>query len=131
MPVRLARAGVSLASPAVRERVGRALAAAVAIAALAPGAASARVRQAEDILPPGQSGYVSTTGLASGTGSPHLQDQTALFLRHDFKSMLFGQPAQSTETPRAGVKITRDRFGVPTITGKTDGDVWFGAGYAT
>jgi len=129
--VRLARVDGSLASPAVRERVGRALAAAVAIAVLAPGAASARVRQAEDILPPGQSGYVSIGGLASGTGSPHLQDQTTLFLRHDFKSMLFGQPPQSTETPRAGVKITRDKFGVPTITGKTDGDVWFGAGYAT
>ncbi len=36
----------------------------------------------------------------------------------------------STETPRAGVTIKRDRFGVPHIKGVTDADVAFGAGYA-
>jgi acyl-homoserine lactone acylase PvdQ len=36
----------------------------------------------------------------------------------------------STETPRPGVVIKRDRFGVPHITGKTFADVEFGAGYA-
>ncbi len=36
----------------------------------------------------------------------------------------------STETPRAGVTIKRDRFGVPHIHGVTDPDVAFGAGYA-
>ncbi|MHB1474988.1 MAG: penicillin acylase family protein, partial [Dermatophilaceae bacterium] len=36
----------------------------------------------------------------------------------------------STETPRAGVTIKRDRFGVPHIHGVTDADVAFGAGYA-
>lgn len=36
----------------------------------------------------------------------------------------------STETPRPGVVIKRDRFGVPHITGKTFEDVEFGAGYA-
>jgi penicillin amidase len=110
--------------------VWSALAVAVALAVLAAGGAAARVRQAKDILPPGQSGFVSLAGLASGTGSPHLQDQTPLFLRHDFKPMLFGQPSESTEAPRAGVSIARDSFGVPRITGKTTDDVWFGAGFA-
>ena len=36
----------------------------------------------------------------------------------------------STETPRPGVTIQRDRFGVPHITGVTDDDVAFGSGYA-
>jgi penicillin G amidase len=111
-------------------RVGSALAAVTIVAALAPLAVDARVRQSQNILPPGQSGFVSTAGLATGTGSPHLQDQTPLFLRHVFKPAMFGQPAQSTESPRAGVTIRRDRFGVPAITGKTVDDVWFGAGYA-
>jgi penicillin G amidase len=101
-----------------------------AIAIAAPGIGSARVRQAEDILPPGQSGYVSITGLPNGEGSPHLQDQTPLFVKHLFKNDMFGQPAESTESPRAGVTIKRDKFGVPEVTGKTADDVWFGAGYA-
>ena len=100
------------------------------LAAIGPAAAAARIRRAVDILPPGQSGFVSLSGLPSGTGSPHLQDQTALFLKHRFKPDLFGQPAESTESPRLGVTIRRDRFGVPDIKGKTSYDVWFGAGYA-
>ncbi len=36
----------------------------------------------------------------------------------------------STETPRPGVTIKRDTFGVPHITGTTYEDVTFGAGYA-
>jgi len=36
----------------------------------------------------------------------------------------------STETPRPGVTIKRDRFGVPHIFGVTDADVTFGSGYA-
>ena len=36
----------------------------------------------------------------------------------------------STETPRAGLTIKRDKFGVPHIKGVTDEDVAFGAGYA-
>lgn len=36
----------------------------------------------------------------------------------------------STETPRPGVTIKRDAFGVPHIKGTTDADVAFGSGYA-
>ena len=32
--------------------------------------ARAKILQAESVLPPGQSGYVSIPGVASGTGSP-------------------------------------------------------------
>jgi penicillin amidase len=103
--------------------------AAAAIVVLPP-AASAGVRQAGDILPPGQSGHVSIAGLPSGTGSPHLTDQVDLFLNFGFKPHLFNNPARTTETPRAGVTIERDDFGVPTIRGQTDDDIWFGAGYA-
>ena len=50
---------------------------------------------AETVLPPGQSGFVSVAGVASGTGSPHLNDQTALFTSFRFKSALFNQAGQA------------------------------------
>ena len=110
---------------------GRIVGGALAVALLAlPSAATARIREAGDILPPGQSGFVSAAGLPSGTGSPHLTDQVDKFLAFQFKPHGFDNPAQSTETPRAGVTIERDAFGVPTIRAQNDADMWFGAGYA-
>jgi penicillin amidase len=99
---------------------------AVAVCA-APAAAS--VIQAEDVLAPGQSGYVSIGGVADGTGSPHLTDQISLFENFQYKSQMFDQPG-STESPRPGVSITRDAYGVPAITGASDSDAWWGVGYA-
>jgi len=105
-------------------------------AAIAAGAillpassASAEVLEAVDVLPPGQSGYVSISGVASGTGSPHLTDQVSLFENFEYKPHTFGQPG-TTESPRAGVEITRDDYGVPAITGASDFDAWWGVGYA-
>lgn len=95
-----------------------------------PASAAARVVRAGDILPPGQSGHVTITGVPSGTGSPHLTDQLERFLAFDFKPHGFDNPAQSTEVPRIGVTIERDDWGVPTIRGQNDDDIWFGAGYA-
>ncbi len=92
--------------------------------------ASAGVVAAEGILPPGQSGFVSTLGLANGTGSPHLYDQQAGFIAFDRKPFGFDQPATSTETPGRGVTITRDAYGVPDIRADRELDAWFGAGYA-
>jgi penicillin G amidase len=112
----------------VRRRAGLAVAAAVLAAAL-PAAAQARILEAEDVLPPGQSGYVSLAGTASGTGSPHLTDQTPLFTSFRFKSAMFDQPGAES-SPRAGVKIVRDGYGVPAITGSSDYDAWWGVGYA-
>ncbi len=108
----------------------RALAAAIAILGATAAPAAASVTAAEGILPPGQSGFVSNAGLASGTGSPHLYDQQQGFI--DFKRKPFGfdQPSASTESPRAGVTISRDAFGVPNVRAGRELDAWFGAGYA-
>lgn len=103
-------------------------AAVVAGLAVAPSA-HARVIQAEGVLPPGQSGFVSATGVLSGTGSPHLYDQQPLFQRFERKPFTFHQPGVE-ERPREGVRIVRDSFGVPAVTGATDYDAWWGAGYA-
>jgi penicillin G amidase len=101
-----------------------------ALAALAiPAAAAARVIDSGSVLPPGQSGFVSTAGLADGTGSPHLNDQTDLFVNFSFKPATFRQSGD-VEQPKAGVKIVRDRYGVPAITGDTMDNAWWGAGYA-
>ena len=104
------------------------LAALIAILAV-PASASARVVNAEDILPPGQSGFVSTTGVPSGTGSPHLTDQSALFVNFQRKAHTFNLPG-TEERPRPDVKIVRDSFGVPAITADTLEGMWWGAGYA-
>ncbi len=95
---------------------------------LAP-AARADVVRGEAVLPPGQSGYVSIPGAASGTGSPHLNDQTALFTDFRRKPFLFNQPGEA-EQPRGDVKIVRDAYGVPAITAQSEEGTWWGAGYA-
>ncbi len=89
----------------------------------------ARVLEAEDVLPPGQSGHVSIAGVASGTGSPHLTDQIELYNNFEYKSALFDQPGV-TESPRPGVSIVRDQYGVPAVTAGSDYDAWWGVGYA-
>ena len=110
---------------------GRYLGTALAAVALAlPASAAARVIRAGDILPPGQSGHVTFQGLPNGEGSPHLTDQLERFLAFGFKSHTFDNPARSTEMPRQNVVVERDDFGVPTIRGQNDDDVWFGVGYA-
>ncbi|MDX6583982.1 MAG: penicillin amidase [Solirubrobacterales bacterium] len=91
--------------------------------------AQAKVLQAEDVLAPGQSGYVSIPGVATGTGSEHLTDQVGLFGSFTYKSQMFDQPG-TTESPRAGVSIVRDSYGVPAVTGASDYDAWWGVGYA-
>jgi penicillin amidase len=96
--------------------------------ACAPPAA-ARIIQAGSVLPPGQSGFVSFTGLADGTGSPHLNDQTGLFVSFGLKPDMLNGPGQA-EDPKDGVHIVRDAYGVPDVTGRTDEDAWWGAGYA-
>ena len=112
-------------------RVACAMAGALALSAIAlPAAAGAAVLRATSILPPGESGYVSLLGVANGTGSPHLYDQQQPFIDFDRKDAMFGQPG-TTEGPMPGVTIVRDSFGVPSITGATSYDLWWGAGWAT
>lgn len=89
--------------------------------------ASARVIQAETILPPGQSGFVGPGGLSS-----HAQDQLSLFEKLIFKSEPLGGGLGGTSPsePRPAVTISRDDFGVPAIKATNETDLWWGAGYA-
>ncbi|HEX7537916.1 MAG TPA: penicillin acylase family protein, partial [Dermatophilaceae bacterium] len=85
---------------------------------------------------------------ATGTAPAHFADQLEMYdalgkvspgqltannLTAYYKDARLGVAAAdvvSTETPRAGVTIRRDRFGVPHIHGVTDADVAFGSGFA-
>jgi penicillin amidase len=104
----------------------KATAAALAVVLALPAAAVAGVRSAESVLPPGQSGFVPPD---EQTQNPHLTDQVALFESFAFKPAGFDQPG-SVETPRAGITITRDAYGVPNVRAGSADDAWFGVGYA-
>jgi acyl-homoserine lactone acylase PvdQ len=113
-----------------------------------------------NILPPGQSGTVNATDLlqvlagdpqnrtaVDGKNAPkNFADQlemydaltktrpadlTAADINRLYKHESF-TPEQvvSTETPKPGVTIQRDQYGVPYINGDTFDDVEYGAGYA-
>ena len=96
-------------------------------------------RQVVNILGPGQSGFVSNSGQTTGsaTGNPgdfgeHLDDQRLMYWSSQFKPGEFADVSEMTAvTPRDGVRIYRDDFGVPIIYGDTAFDVGFGIGYAT
>ena len=60
----------------------KAIAAAFALALALPAGASAGVRSAESVLPPGQSGFVPPDGQPA---NPHLTDQVSLFESFAFK----------------------------------------------
>jgi penicillin G amidase len=113
-----------------RTRGGLAAACALCTTLALASPASSSVIRATSLLPPGESGFVSLTGVATGTGSPHLYDQQQLFIAFDRKSAMFDQLG-TEEDPIAGVKIIRDAFGVPSVTGVNADDLWWGAGYAT
>jgi acyl-homoserine lactone acylase PvdQ len=104
---------------------------------LAAPSASAAVKQAESIMPPGQSGFVSAQCLAENQASgtydscdPHLTDQIPLFTKFEFKSSVLGQKAGEPERPKDGVEIYRDAYGVPSVYGDSEANMWWGAGYA-
>jgi penicillin G amidase len=92
--------------------------------------AAAEVKRAESVMPPGQSGFVSGPCLVDSSAcDPQLTDQIPLFTEFQFKNSMLGQ-AGTEETPKAGVKIVRDDYGVPSIYGDTDAEMWWGMGYA-
>jgi len=140
-------------------RVVAALAAAIALAGSAAPARAAVLPYGTDdaggfrnVLPPGEQGTDNAFQLAqfeaNGARPPHWNDQQKLYenlvtaspgLTHDqianyFKDATFGvkpEDVASTESPKPGVTIIRDRqYGVPHIYGDTRADVAFGAGYA-
>src|SRR3954454_12657759 len=105
-----------------------------------------------NVLPPGAAGTDNAADLVAFTGGgtrpAHWADQQPLYenlvfaspgLTHDqiadyYKDATFGVrqgDTASTESPRKGVTIVRDRgYGVPHIYGDTRDDVMFGTGYA-
>ncbi|HVU73881.1 MAG TPA: penicillin acylase family protein [Mycobacteriales bacterium] len=108
--------------------------------------------QVMNILPPGSNGNASATDAAAFEANKTLPqnyaDQLEMYdalnkvvpssltdgdLSKYYKdSRLGGVPGDivSTESPKAGVTIARDSFGVPHINGDTAEDVAYGAGYA-
>ena len=92
------------------------------------------------ILPPGENGSLTfdrntrdQAALYDGL-APLQGNVTAAALRRFFKPAPLGVPVASPrrrERPRPGVTIVRDRFGVAHVTGRTENDVAFGAGWVT
>jgi acyl-homoserine lactone acylase PvdQ len=129
-----------------------------AVALAAPAAADVQPYGTNDaggfrnVLPPGEAGTDNALQLLqyqlNGSTPAHFFDQQPLYngllfasptLTHDdvakyFKDATFGvrpDDVESTESPRPGVIIVRDKgYGAPHIYGATDDDVEFGAGYA-
>ena len=110
--------------------------------AVAPGAASAAPLDfggtVRNVLPPGQSGAVPAV--------PNSTDQISLYdgltplggnigpgaITRYFKSAAFDMPRGGrTVRPRKGLRIRRDRYGVPHVHGRTRALVTFGAGWVT
>jgi acyl-homoserine lactone acylase PvdQ len=131
-------------------RVHRAVAAvvvsvAVALAlALTPLEAASPKRDyaatALTILPPGENGSLAfdrnTTDQAKlyDALTPLRGSVSDRVMRRLFKPAPLGLGKQKpvrTEHPRAGVTVARDRFGVAHVTGRTQSDVAFGAGWVT
>ena len=109
---------------------------------LAPGDAASKVDYAAaawTILPPGENG--SLTFDHNTRDQAQLYDAlTPLFgtvsakdIRRSFKPAPLGAavPGGKRERPRRGVTIVRDAYGVAHVTGKTEADVAFGAGWVT
>ncbi|HEU5489752.1 MAG TPA: penicillin acylase family protein, partial [Gaiellaceae bacterium] len=122
--------------------LGATLVAASAVA-LAPVGAAPKADYAASawtILPPGENGNLTfdrnTRDQAQLYDSltPRFGTVTAADIRRLFKPAPLGAlPARGDkrERPRPGVRITRDAFGVAHVTGKTEADVAFGAGWVT
>ncbi|HEX8075549.1 MAG TPA: penicillin acylase family protein [Thermoleophilaceae bacterium] len=124
---------------ASRPKLAAAKAGILALLALAPATAGAADGlRAVNAVPPGQSGMTTlsafsfaTSGGSSSYG-PHTDDQRELYASWRYKPMQFVGAGQGESPPgNPNVKIVRDeRYGVPTVTGATDGDAFYGIGYA-
>jgi len=93
--------------------------------------------KAETTLPPGQSGFVSLAGQVQGqlTGDPadfgaHLDDQRALYWSFDAKPAVLGSKPGTPTSPKAGVQVYRDSYGVPIVYADAVKDLWYGVGYS-
>ena len=97
-------------------------------------------RSAWTILPPGENGSVTFDRNTRDQAklydalTPLFGNVTARDIRRMFKPAPLGAPplaGYKRESPRPGVKIVRDEFGVAHVNGKTEADVAYGAGWVT
>jgi penicillin amidase len=106
-------------------------------AAVNPEVPPGLVLKAENILPPGQSGFYSLAAQAQGqiTRNPadfgdHVDDQRLPYWRFETKPGVVGTRPGTPTSPAEGVQIYRDEYGVPIVYADTVRDLWFGVGYA-
>ncbi|MDQ1636021.1 MAG: hypothetical protein QOJ32_2830 [Frankiaceae bacterium] len=99
-----------------------------------PGPSSnAAPLQVLSVLPPGEKGQSDQRDLYDALNRADPASLTDSSLSNYFKNApLDPAPGDvvSTETPRPGVTVKRDRAGVPYVYGTTDDDTAYGAGYA-
>src|SRR5215213_7286930 len=119
----------------------RFLPAALAAALLLPATARARdyADTARNVVPSGQWGGTPVPPGADSQAklydslTPRFDQVTSEDLTRSFKSERFGVgpdgPAKPERVPRRGVRILRDRFNVPHITGRTRDDVTWAMGW--
>jgi acyl-homoserine lactone acylase PvdQ len=121
----------------------RAALAAAALCLLVPsvaaGATTDFASTALNIVPSGQQGAVPVPEGADRQArmydalTPKFDDVTSSDLQRDFKSEHFGTrgqcPCRVERTPRAAVRLVRDRFDVPHITAKSVDDLTWAAGW--
>ena len=115
---------------------------AAAAVVLAPLEAAPRTDYASaawTILPPGENGGLSfdrntrDQALLYDSLTPLSGSVTARHIRLFFKRASLGAaiPGGKRESPRRGVTIVRDPYGVAHVTGKSESDVAYGAGWVT
>src|SRR5215210_2009747 len=117
------------------------LAATLVALMLVPASASARdyAATARNVVPSGQWGGVPVPPGADSQAklydslTPRFDEVTAADLDRSFKSERFGVgpdgPAKTERVPRRGVRLVRDRYNVPHITGRTRDDVTWAMGW--
>ena len=115
-------------------------ASAVALAPLEAAPKADFAASAWTILPPGENGSITfdrntrDQALLYDALTPLLGNVTARDIRQTFKPAPLGAPpaaGDKRESPRRGVRITRDAFGVAHVTGNSEADVAYGAGWVT
>lgn len=82
---------------------------------------------AENVMPPGENGFISTAAYAEGATNPNYSDQLALYQNYQYKPFQFSAPG--TPTVIDGAKIYTDTYGVPHIYAPSVNQAEYAAGY--
>src|SRR5438445_8437712 len=131
-------------TPTVR-RLPALLAALLAITVAAPLAGHAVAAQAVpadrmhavNVVPPGESGFISTQSFAAvqagaqSSYGPNFADQLPLYTSWQYKPFQFEQTGTGTHPGGdAGATVYRDASGVPQIYAASEDDLYYAMGYA-